>query len=67
MWEYIQSTCSQMEDLERRVRLAKGNVENITAIMSTWNESPLYQRKEDKNTCLLNLDVSFIFHSSVEF
>ena len=47
-----------MQDLERRVRLAKANVETIMVVMSTWNETPLYQRKEDKNVSLLNLDVS---------
>ena len=45
-------------DLERRVRLAKGNVESMMTIMSGWCQSPLYKRREDKKEqSLLNLDV----------
>ena len=44
-------------DLERRVRMAKANVEAISKIMVGWCGVPLYQRKDDKKDCLLNLDV----------
>lgn len=46
-----------VRDLERRVRLAKCNVESIRTIMAKWSASPLYQRKEDKKGSLLNLEV----------
>lgn len=59
-WEYIQSTRDRVCDLERRVRLAKANVENIITIMSGWAQSPLYKRKDNKNDSLLNLDVSML-------
>lgn len=58
VWEYIEATRDQVCDLERRVRLVKGNVEAIATIMAKWCEAPLYQRKEDKKDCLLNLEVS---------
>ena len=57
MWEYIEATRDQVCDLERRVRLVKGNVHTITSIMAKWSEAPLYQRREDKKDCLLNLEV----------
>ena len=45
-------------DLERRVRLAKGNVESIITLMGGWCQSPLYRRREDKKEqSLLNLEV----------
>ena len=56
MWEYIEATRDQVRDMERRVRLAKGNVEAMVEIMLKWSEQPLYQRKEDKKGTLLNLD-----------
>ena len=34
----------------------KDNVEQIQKIMSTWSNSPLFERKEGKNETLLNLD-----------
>lgn len=58
VWEYIEATRDQVCDLEHRVRLVKGNVEAISTIMAKWCEAPLYQRKEDKKDCLLNLEVS---------
>ena len=39
------------------MRLVKGNVHTITSIMAKWSEAPLYQRREDKKDCLLNLEV----------
>lgn len=59
-----------MCDLESRVRLAKSNEEAIHKIMEQWSKEPLYQRKEDKNSSLLNLEVhtcilnmKCVFHS----
>ena len=46
-----------MCDLERRVRLAKANVENMCTLMAGWSKTPLYKRKEDKKESLLNLEV----------
>jgi dynein heavy chain len=43
-------------DLEARVQKAKNNVEEIQKIMATWNALPLFERKEPKHGCLLNLD-----------
>ena len=57
VWEYIEATRRQVEDLEQRVRLAKANVEESITVMEGWAHSPLYQRKEDKKDCLLNLEV----------
>ena len=56
VWEYIESIRDVVRDLEKRVTQAKTNVETMTQIMSKWSEQPLYQRKEDKKDCLLNLD-----------
>lgn len=46
-----------VRDLEQRVKLSKSNVESISKILSKWYQKPLYQRKEDKKDCLLNLEV----------
>ena len=48
-----------MRELERRVRLAKANVENMCTLMAGWSKSPLYKRKEDKHEPLLHLEVIF--------
>lgn len=45
-----------MHDLETRVQKAKDNVEDIQKIMTTWSKQPLFERKEEKNDTLLNLD-----------
>ncbi len=50
-------TRDQVRDLEQRVRLAKENVEAIRRSMEEWSHTSLYQRKEDKNNTLLNLEV----------
>eukprot|EP00731_Ephydatia_muelleri_P037632 Em0524g1a len=55
VWEYIESIRDQVRDLEERVRKSKVNVESISALMATWAQQPLYQRKKDS---LLNLEVS---------
>lgn len=54
-----------VRDLERRVRLSKANVESIKTILSKWCEKPLYQRKDDKKDCLLNLEVSTYRHTCI--
>ena len=56
VWEYIESARDSVRDLEKRVQQAKNNVESMIQIMAKWSEQPLYQRKEDKKDCLLNLD-----------
>jgi dynein heavy chain len=55
-WEYIEMTRDMVRDLEKKVQLAKANVEEMIKIMNKWSERPLYQRKDDKKDCLLNLD-----------
>ena len=57
VWEYVEDTRNMVCDLERRVRKAKANVEAISKIMVGWCGVPLYQRKDEKKDCLLNLDV----------
>ena len=57
MWDYVEATRKMVCDLEHRVRMAKANVESISKIMVGWCQVPLYQRKDDKKDCLLNLDV----------
>ena len=57
-WEYIESTRDMVRDLERHVRLAKANVENMCTIMAGWSKTPLYKRKGDKKESLLNLEVA---------
>ena len=59
VWEYIETTRDQMRDLEHRVRLAKENVVAIRRSMEEWSHTSLYQRKEDKNNTLLNLEVTW--------
>ena len=62
VWEWIEDMRNKVCDLEHRVRLAKANVEEINSIMSGWSQIPLYQRKEDRKDCLLNLEVRFVDH-----
>lgn len=56
VWEYIEQTRDKVHDLETRVQKAKDNVEDIQKIMTTWSKQPLFERKEEKNDTLLNLD-----------
>ena len=56
VWEYIEATREKVHDLETRVQKSKDNIEEIKKIMTTWSETPLFQRKEDKNDMLLMLD-----------
>jgi dynein heavy chain len=55
IWEYIQSTRDQVQDLQSRVQHTKNNVEEVQKLMGTWSKNPLFTRKEEKNDCLLNL------------
>ena len=65
VWDYIQSTRDKVRDLERRVRLAKANVEQMHTIMSGWSQNPLFRRKEDKKDTLLNLEVCVHVYTSL--
>ncbi|XP_066292954.1 dynein beta chain, ciliary-like [Branchiostoma lanceolatum] len=56
VWEYIQETRDMVHDLETRVFKAKTNLENVQKIMEQWCTAPLYERKDGKETSLLNLD-----------
>ena len=58
IWEYIQGTRDQVVDLERRVRLAKLNVEQISNEMAKWSESPFYSRKDGKDANLFYPEVT---------
>ena len=57
VWEYIEATRDVVRDLEQRVHKAKNNVTAMQTVMAEWSASPLYQRREDKNSTLLNLEV----------
>lgn len=59
VWEYIQGTRDMVRDLEKRVKLAKCNVDSINGILAKLCQKPLYQRKDDKKDCLLNLEVNY--------
>lgn len=63
IWEYIQGTRDQVVDLERRVRLAKLNVEQISNEMAKWSESPFYSRKDGKDTNLFHPEVTHCLHN----
>ncbi|PVD38438.1 hypothetical protein C0Q70_01053 [Pomacea canaliculata] len=56
VWEYIVKIRDKIHDLERRVQKSKDNVATIQNIMTTWNTTPLYERREEKTSCYLNLD-----------
>ncbi|BHF75205.1 Dynein heavy chain 9, axonemal [Sparganum proliferum] len=55
-WRYIESTRDVIKDLKARVVQGQENVEKISALMSTWNKIPLFERKEGKRETLLALD-----------
>uniref|UniRef100_A0A8D0H5U7 Dynein axonemal heavy chain 17 n=1 Tax=Sphenodon punctatus TaxID=8508 RepID=A0A8D0H5U7_SPHPU len=54
--EYIQEMRDILYDLETRIQKTKINVENIGQIMQEWSASPLFERKDNKETALLDLD-----------
>ena len=67
VWEYIEATRDLVCDLERRVRLAKSNVDNMCTIMAGWCKTSLYKRKGDKKESLLHLEViAFIIILQIE-
>jgi dynein heavy chain len=53
--EYIAEIKNMVSDLETRLQKSKQNLEKITALMSTWNNTSLFRRFEAKST-LLQLD-----------
>ncbi|GAB1597647.1 dynein beta chain, ciliary isoform X1, partial [Argonauta hians] len=56
IWEYIEKVKNIIFDLYERLRMSKENVQTIEVLMSTWNKVPLFERKDEKNGLLLNLD-----------
>ncbi|KAJ7315905.1 hypothetical protein JRQ81_002067 [Phrynocephalus forsythii] len=54
--DYIQEMRNVLYDLETRIQKAKINVENIGQLMQEWSASPLFERKDNKETALLDLD-----------
>ncbi|NXE57526.1 DYH17 protein, partial [Casuarius casuarius] len=54
--EYIQEMRDILYNLETRIQKAKLNVENITHLMEECSASPLFERKDNKETALLDLD-----------
>ncbi|XP_067164351.1 dynein axonemal heavy chain 17 [Apteryx mantelli] len=54
--EYIREMRDILYNLETRIQKAKLNVENITHFMEECSASPLFERKDNKETALLDLD-----------
>ncbi|XP_065549706.1 dynein axonemal heavy chain 17 [Lathamus discolor] len=54
--EYIQQMRDVLYDLQSRVQKAKLNVENITQLIEVCSADPLFERKDKKETALLDLD-----------
>ncbi|NXC57105.1 DYH17 protein, partial [Aleadryas rufinucha] len=54
--EYIQEMRETLHDLQRRVQKVKLNLENITQLMEDCSATPLFGRKDNKPTALLDLD-----------
>ncbi|XP_005530761.1 PREDICTED: dynein heavy chain 17, axonemal [Pseudopodoces humilis] len=54
--EYIQGMRETLHDLQRRVQRAKLNLQNITKLMEDCSATPLFGRKDNKETALLDLD-----------
>ncbi|KAG8446024.1 hypothetical protein GDO86_013774 [Hymenochirus boettgeri] len=55
VWEYIQEVRDSVHDLEKRVQMARDNVDSIQSIMKTW-VLPLFERKDGRKDTLLSLD-----------
>ncbi|XP_071429942.1 dynein axonemal heavy chain 17 isoform X2 [Pithys albifrons albifrons] len=53
--DYIQEVRDTLQDLQRRVQRTKLNLENITQLMEDCSATPLFGRKENKVTALLDL------------
>ncbi|NXD84162.1 DYH17 protein, partial [Halcyon senegalensis] len=54
--EYIRETREILCDLQIRIQKAKLNVENITQLMEESSATPLFERKDNKEAALLDLD-----------
>uniref|UniRef100_A0A8C5X999 Dynein axonemal heavy chain 17 n=2 Tax=Malurus TaxID=55806 RepID=A0A8C5X999_9PASS len=54
--EYIQEMREVLHDLQKRVQSAKLNLENMTKLMEDLSVTPLFGRKDNKPTALLDLD-----------
>ncbi|NXP09467.1 DYH17 protein, partial [Thinocorus orbignyianus] len=54
--EYIQEMRDILYDLQAKVQKTKLNVENISQLMEECSATPLFERKDNKETALLDLD-----------
>ncbi|NXL03800.1 DYH17 protein, partial [Mesembrinibis cayennensis] len=54
--EYIREMREILYDLQTRVQKAKLNTENITQLMEECSAAPLFERKDNKEAALLDLD-----------
>ncbi|XP_009879601.1 PREDICTED: dynein heavy chain 17, axonemal [Charadrius vociferus] len=54
--EYIHEMRDILYDLQARVQKAKLNVDRITQLMEECSAAPLFERKDNKDTALLDLD-----------
>ncbi|NXC68138.1 DYH17 protein, partial [Anhinga anhinga] len=54
--EYIQEMREILYNLQTRVQKAKLNLENIAQLMEDCSAAPLFERKDNKETALLDLD-----------
>ncbi|XP_030817712.1 dynein heavy chain 17, axonemal [Camarhynchus parvulus] len=54
--EYIQDMRETLHDLQRRVQTAKLNLQSITQLMEDCAATPLFGRKDNKETALLDLE-----------
>ena len=53
--DYIVNIRNKVSDLETRLQKSKQNLEKMQTLMSTWKDTPLFRRFEQKTT-LLQLD-----------
>ncbi|XP_068269716.1 LOW QUALITY PROTEIN: dynein axonemal heavy chain 17 [Nyctibius grandis] len=54
--EYIQEMKETMSDLHTRVQKARLNLESVTRLMEECSATPLFERKDNKEAALLDLD-----------
>ncbi|NXG62204.1 DYH17 protein, partial [Hemiprocne comata] len=54
--EYIQEMREILHDLQTRVQKAMLNVKNITQLLEECSAAPMFERKDKKETALLDLD-----------
>ena len=57
IWEYIEKLRSTLMDLDSRVKKTQYNINVITKLMKTWNDKPLFVRKETEGTKVDRLDI----------